>query len=266
MNRPARAFLVDDEPLALDLLHRMLVDSGQLEVIGQNTNPELALEQIAKLRPETLFLDIEMPGLSGFELVSRLPYEPTIVFTTAYDQYARKAFEVNSIDYLLKPIEPEYLARTLAKLEKRQREGSAALLQIQAAIADVMRVSAAPTPVQRIASRVGQRIKLVELVRVSRFVADDKLTYAVTDEGSHVVDMTLSELETTLDPQRFQRIHRSTLVNLDYVVELCGSFGGTYRVRLKDSQQSELRVARDRVQPLKEKLGIVDSSTRSRQE
>jgi two-component system, LytTR family, response regulator len=123
---------------------------------------------------------------------------------------------------------------------------------------------AAP-PLQRIASRVGQRIKLVDLVRVSHFTAADKLTFAVTDEGSHVVDITLSDLEAALDPRRFQRIHRSSLVNLDYVAELCGSFGGTYRVRLKDSQQSELRVARDRVQPLKEKLGILESPTRSRE-
>lgn len=254
MNPKTRAFLVDDEPLALERLQHLLAPFDQLDVIGQSTDPTLALQEIAKLRPDTLFLDIEMPGLSGFELVSRLAFEPTIIFTTAYDQYALKAFEVNSIDYLLKPIDPDELARALGKLERRKTEGSAGLAQIQAAIAQI--VGAAP-PLQRIASRVGQRIKLVDLVRVSHFAADDKLTYAVTDEGSHVVDMTLSDLEAALDPRCFQRIHRSWLVNLEYVAELNGSFAGTYRVRLKDRQQSELRVARDRVQPLKEKLGLL---------
>lgn len=246
----SRAFLVDDEPLAIERLLRMLAASAQIDIVGHNTDPTRALQEIEALRPDTLFLDIEMPALTGFELVSRLTFEPTIIFTTAYDQYALKAFEVNSIDYLLKPIEPEDLARALGKLA---RAGGPRLAQVHAAIAEIMGTA----PLQRIASRVGQRIKLVELQRVSHFAADDKLTYAVTEEGSHVVDMTLSDLEATLDPRRFQRIHRSWLVNLDYVTELNGSFAGTYRVRLKDRQQSELRVARDRVQPLKEKLGLL---------
>jgi two-component system, LytTR family, response regulator len=254
MSTKTRVFLVDDEPLAIERLQRMLAVSEQIEVVGHNTDPTRALREIEALRPDTLFLDIEMPALTGFELVSRLTFEPTIVFTTAYDHYALQAFQVNSIDYLLKPIEPEDLARALGKLT---RTGGPRLAQVSAAIAAIMDARTAAAPLQRIASRVGQRIKLVDLQRVSHFAADDKLTYAVTEEGAHVVDMTLSDLEATLDSRRFQRIHRSWLVNLDYVTELNGSFAGTYRVRLRDRQQSELRVARDRVQPLKEKLGLL---------
>lgn len=256
MNRQTRAFLVDDEPLALERLRRMLVESGKLEVVGQCTDPALALEQITRQRPETLFLDIEMPGLNGFELVSRLPYEPTIVFTTAYDQYALKAFEVNSIDYLLKPIEPEDLARALTKLE---RHGGPGWERIRALLGEL---SSAPAPLQRIASRVGQRIKFVDLGGVSHFTADDKLTFAVTDEGSHVIDMTLSELENSLDPRRFQRIHRASLVNLDFIAELYGSFAGSFRVRLKNRQQSDLKVSRERIQALREKLGIAAAASK----
>src|SRR5262245_1390152 len=196
MSRRLRVFLVDDEPLALERLQRMLLESGRVELVGQTTDAEVALEEISRMRPDVAFLDIEMPGINGFELVSRLPYEPTIVFTTAYDQYALKAFEVNSIDYLLKPIEPEDLSRALAKLERRQAEGSAGLERIRAALDEVMGRSAAASP-QRIASRVGNRIRLVDLVR-AHFTADDKLTYAQTDDGAHVVDMTLSDLERTL--------------------------------------------------------------------
>jgi two-component system, LytTR family, response regulator len=249
-----RAFLIDDEPLALERLERMLVETGRVEIAGQSTDPVRALDDIASLRPAVLFLDIEMPGINGFELVSRLPYEPSIVFTTAYDQYALKAFEVSSIDYLLKPIEPEDLARALTKLE---RQSSAGWEQIRALL---VQLSSTPAPLQRIASRIGQRTKFVDLACVSHFTADDKLTFAVTDEGSHVVDLTLNELENRLAPRRFQRIHRASLVNLDYVTELYGSFAGSFRVRLKNRQQSDLKVSRERIQALREKLGSVGSS------
>jgi two-component system, LytTR family, response regulator len=245
-----RAFLIDDEPLALKRLERMLVETGRVEIAGKSTDPAQALQEVATLRPTVLFLDIEMPGINGFEFVSSLPYEPNIVFTTAYDQYALKAFEVSSIDYLLKPIEPEDLARALTKLE---RQGSAGWEHVRALLAEL---SNAPAPLQRIASRVGQRVKFVDLVRISHFTADDKLTFALTDEGSHVIDMTLTELENSLDSRRFQRIHRATLVNLDYVVELYGSFAGSFRVRLKNRQQSDLKVSRERIQALREKLGV----------
>jgi two-component system LytT family response regulator len=254
MTPRTRAFLIDDEPLALERLQRMLVETGRLEIAGQSTDPVRALDEIAELQPAVLFLDIEMPGINGFELVARLPYEPSIVFTTAYDQYALKAFEVSSIDYLLKPIEPEDLARALNKLERRWIDGSAGWERLRALL-DELR--GAPAPLQRIASRIGNRIKLVDLVRVSHFTADDKLTYAVTDDGTHVVDMTLGDLEKTLDPRRFHRIHRASLVNLDYVAELYGSFAGSFGVRLKNRQQSELKVARERIQSLREKLGII---------
>ena len=257
MSARTHAFLVDDEPLAVARLQRMLVETGQLEIVGQSTDPTRALAEISSLRPAVLFLDIEMPGMNGFELVSRLPYEPSIVFTTAYDQYALKAFEVSSIDYLLKPIEPEDLVRALRKLERRWIDGSAGWERIRALLDEL---GHAPAPLYRIASRMGQRIRFVDLSRVSHFSADDKLTYAVTDDGAHVVDMTLSDLENSLDPRKFQRSHRASLVNLDYIAELYGSFAGSFRVRLNNRQQSDLKVARDRIPALREKLGIVGTS------
>jgi two-component system LytT family response regulator len=147
-----------------------------------------------------------------------------------------------------------------AKLERRKIDGSAGVAQIRAVLDEVAGPSNGSPALQRIASRVGNRIRFVDLARVSHFVADDKLTYAMTDEAAHVVDMTLNDLERTLDPRRFQRIHRASLVNLDYVVELYGSFGASFRVRLENSQHSDLKVARDRVPLLKEKLGVPSSS------
>src|SRR5438128_6435443 len=114
---PIKAFLVDDEPLALKRLSRLLKATGRVEIVGTSTDPEDALVELSRLKPEILFLDIQMPGLSGFEMLARLLFQPIVIFTTAFDQYALRAFEVNSIDYLLKPIESEQLTRALNKIE-----------------------------------------------------------------------------------------------------------------------------------------------------
>src|ERR1700744_6510981 len=120
-----RAWLVDDEKLALNRLSRMLRDTGKVEIAGARTDPEEALRQLSEMPVDAVFLDIEMPGLNGFELLSRLDARPAVVLTTAYDQYAVKAFEANGTDYLLKPVSPEALDRAIAKLE-RSRAGDPA--------------------------------------------------------------------------------------------------------------------------------------------
>jgi two-component system LytT family response regulator len=115
---PLRAYLVDDEPLAIERLRRLLASAGGLRIAGSATDPAAALDFLNRESIDVLFLDIQMPGMNGFELLSRLNEQPFVIFTTAYDEYALKAFEVNSIDYLLKPIEPEQLARALKKLDR----------------------------------------------------------------------------------------------------------------------------------------------------
>ena len=118
MTEKLRVYLVDDELPALKRLTRLLEEKDRVEIVGSNINPTSALEEVTHLKPDVLFLDIQMPVLDGFELLSRLPVQPLVIFATAYDRYALKAFEVNSIDYLLKPIEPEQLDRALNKLEQ----------------------------------------------------------------------------------------------------------------------------------------------------
>src|SRR5689334_4552190 len=118
MSASLRAYLVDDEPLAIKRLVRMLEDDGRIEIVGSTSDPVIATEQIALLHPDVLFLDIEMPGMSGFDLLTKLDPQPIVIFTTAYSQYALQAFEVNSIDYLLKPVEEQQLDRALSKLQR----------------------------------------------------------------------------------------------------------------------------------------------------
>lgn len=252
-----KAFLVDDEPLALERLRRMLQATGRIEIVGASTDPVEALGQIHWLKPDVLFLDIHMPELTGFELLAELELQPLVVFTTAYDQHALEAFRVNSIDYLLKPIEPGHLDRALAKAE-RIRGNSEPLPDVRALLAQIgsaLKPAASPW-LERIASRTGDKLELVDLSRVTHFFASDKLTYAATPERNFVADLTIAELESKLDPARFIRIHRSTIMNLDYLRELHAGFGGKMTARLKDAKKTDLDVSRDRVRALKERIGV----------
>ena len=254
-----RAFLVDDESLALKRLQRMLAATGRVEIAGTSTDPVEAIEAIVKAKPDVLFLDIEMPGMTGFQMLSKLDPQPLIVFTTAYDQYALEAFGVNSVDYLLKPIEAAQLTRALDKVD-RMRSGVEPRPEIQKLL-DRLATLAASAGGQtaypdRIASRTGERVELIELARVTHFFARDKLTYAATAAKNYVVDHTIQELEEKFNPRKFVRIHRAILLNLDYVHELNTWFAGRMMVRLKDEKHTELTVSRDRVRALKERLGV----------
>jgi len=257
---PLRAYLVDDEPLAIERLGRMLANYDSLRIAGSSTDPAQALEFLnAAANVDVLFLDIQMPGMNGFELLSRLDVHPFVIFTTAYDQYALRAFEVNSIDYLLKPVETGQLERALAKLGRlrpvakpdwqRSTDLPAMLKELAASLAG----QRADYP-RRIASRVGERISFLDLDAVTHFVARDKLTYAAVNGREHCVDQTIADLELKLAPGRFLRIHRAVLLNLDWVQEVNVSFAGRVLVSLKDERHSQLPVARDRVRLLRSRM------------
>ena len=245
-----RGYVVDDERLAVLRLTRLLEETGRLQVVGSTTDAEEALAFLQANDVDVLFLDIQMPGLTGFELLERLDRDPLVIFTTAYDRYAIDAFTVNSIDYLLKPIEPDRLDRALDKLQRRDSMPIRALARELAA-------QLAPTRrVERLASRVGDRTTILDVARVTHVVARDKLTFAFVNGREHVVDYTLAQLEERLDARRFVRIHRATIVNTGFVQELFPAVDGGVLVRLKDETKTELAVARDRVRELKERLGI----------
>ena len=249
-----RAFVVDDEPLAVERLARLLEETGRVDLAGTSTDPVDALAALSSTTVDVLFLDIQMPGMTGFEMVRLLDPQPLVVFTTAYDQYALEAFEVNSIDYLLKPVEPPQLARALDKAERLRGAGSPP--PDLGALIEQLRRHGEPEYPQRVASRVGERVHILDLAHVTHFQARDKLTFAVSAGKSFVVDHTVADLEKKLDPRHFFRIHRSTLVNLDWVREIDAWFAGRCLLRLKDKSSTELPVARDRVTELKKKLGV----------
>jgi two-component system, LytTR family, response regulator len=277
-----RAYVVDDERLAVERLKRLLRATGRVEIAGATTDPEEALTFLRASAVDVLFLDIQMPGLTGFELLERLDTDVVVVFTTAYDRYALEAFNVNSVDYLLKPIEAERLDQALDKLERVRGTGPRVLYgdaspvtvqesgqgpdiralarelaaQLTAAGSPYRTRIPAPGPLERIASRVGERTTVVDVARVTHFYSKDKLTFAVVNGRDHAIDHTLAELEARLDPRRFVRIHRATIVNVPLVQEIFPGVDSGLLVRLKDDKKTELSVARDRVRALKERLGI----------
>ncbi len=253
---PLRVFLVDDEQLALRRLTRLLEKTERVTVVGSSSDPLEAICRIEATPYDVLFTDIEMPELSGFQMLARIEPQPLVVFTTAYSNYALQAFEVNSIDYLLKPINEKQLERALSKLD-RVRGGLEPRPKIEKL---VEQLSAAllqkPSYPARIPSRLGERIEFVDVARVTHFYANDKLTYASTPKKDFIVDYTITQLEEMLDPSRFVRIHRATIANLDYVRELYSWFSDRLMLRIEDGKDTELTVARDRVRTLKDKLGL----------
>jgi two-component system LytT family response regulator len=247
-----RAYLVDDEPLALQRLARLLAQRHDIQVTGQTSEPEEAIAALRRDLPDICFLDIEMPRLSGFDILASLPQQPVVIFTTAYDQWALKAFEVNSIDYLLKPIDEEHLDRALKKA--RQLKG-ADMHQLLTVLQNSLR-QPQPDYLDRIASRLGDRLWFIDLDQVTHFLAEDKLTYAVAEGKKYCVDHTIGDLETKLDPKRFIRIHRATLLNIAWMKEVSTLPGGGLNVRLKDAKNTDLTVARDRAREFKQRLSF----------
>jgi two-component system LytT family response regulator len=251
-----RAYLVDDEPLALERLSRLLEQTGRVEVTGSTTEPEQAVTALTADPPDVCFLDIQMPRLNGFDVLAQLRRQPIVIFTTAYDQYALRAFGVNSVDYLLKPIEPEAVKRAIGKIEALRESGQVQpdVQILLKQIAESVREAASKHP-DRIASRLGDRIWFLDLSDITHFYAEDKLTYAVSDDKVYCVDHAIADLEKELDPRNFFRIHRSTVVNLAWIQEVALLPGGMLNIRLKDTKGTDLTVARDRAREFKMRAG-----------
>ncbi len=252
-----RAYLLDDEPLALKRLTRLLEETNRVEITGSSTDPTEALAHLQAQPCDVLFTDIEMPDLSGFQMLANLENQPLVIFTTAYSQYALQAFEVHSVDYLLKPIDAGKLERALTKVERMRggMEPKPELTKLLEELASVLPANKRAFPA-RLPSKLGDRIEFVDVARVTHFYASEKLTYASTSKKDFVLDLTIAELEESLDPTKFVRIHRSTILNLDYVREVYSWFSERMMVRINDGKDTELTVARDRVKTLKSRLGL----------
>lgn len=235
------ALLVDDERLARHRLRRLLAaHTDSITVVGEAANGDEALDAHARLNPDVLFLDIQMPEVDGFEVIRTLPSVPLVVFVTAYDAFALQAFEANAIDYLLKPVEPERLAQAVQKLHHWQREPQG----FRDTLAHLMTHLQQPSYLKRLQVPVGERTHILKVDIITHLEADNKYTLVYTADGRYIISTTLAELEQQLDPAMFMRIHRSAIINLDYVHELHRYARGKLRVILDDGKSTALEVGR----------------------
>ncbi len=240
--RRLRAVIADDEPRARQFLERLLREHGEVEVVGEAKGGGETLALIARLSPEVVFLDIQMPDLSGLEVARHLTGEgaPVVVFVTAYDQHAVEAFEVAALDYLLKPIRRERLAETVRRVALELRSGKRAARQ-EAAVRSVLaspEVQKGMEPLRRLPVRFRREVKLLDMEQVARIVSRDRVVLACAEGREYLVDYTLQELEGRLPAGQFVRAHRAALVNID-AIESYGGEDGVLVLRLKDGTRVE---------------------------
>jgi two-component system, LytTR family, response regulator len=245
-----KTLIVDDEPLARRNLRVLLEDDPEIEIVAECGSGQEALEVINDEPPDLLFLDIQMPEMSGFEVLERIEHGriAAVVFVTAFDQYALKAFEVHALDYLLKPFDDARFEKALrqAKTQIEQREINKlsrklfALLEDRAATSDKKTGSY----LTRFMIKAAGRVLFLKAEDVDWIAADDYYVKLHTGSKTHMLRETLSDLETRLDPEKFIRIHRSTIVNIERIKELHPHFNGEYLVVLRDG--TELKMSRSR--------------------
>jgi two-component system LytT family response regulator len=243
-----RAFLVEDEPLAREKLRTMLRKDSEIEIVGEAANGKQAVEGIEEQQPDLLFLDVQIPGIDGFQVLETLKVEklPVIIFVTAYNQYALKAFEFYALDYLLKPFDRQRLTKAVdrAKVHIRKERGT----QLNEGILELLReLKAKPKHLSRIAIRTDGRVFFVKAEEIDWIGAEGNYVSLHMGKESYLLRETITNMEGQMDPARFLRIHRSTIVNIDRVKELQPWFHGEYRVLLRDGTQLVLsRSYRDR--------------------
>lgn len=250
-----RVLLVDDEPLARSRARRMLAKLPGVEVVGEAGNVREAEAVAAATRPNLVLLDVQMPGEDGFALVDRLDPRPAIVFVTAFDQYAVRAFEANAVDYLLKPFREDRLAEAVQRARAALARPEDLARRLEALLASLQSPGRGPAGLDRFTVRLGNRQLIVKAEDVLWFGAEEKLVFAATAQNRHYVNFTLDELERRLDPARFMRVHRSAIANLDRATAMHPGFAGTWRLLLDDPARTEVPVSRARARLLRERLG-----------
>jgi len=262
---PLRVLIVDDEPLARQRLEDLLAGREDIEIVDRARNGRQAVEAIETHAPDLVFLDIQMPGLTGFDVVREIgpAAMPVTIFVTAYDQYAVNAFEIAALDYLIKPFDDERfeqaLERAREQIRLRQVRGMTdkllTLLQdAKTSTAPAPAPSTAPQYLERIAVEMRGQVRVVPVGQIDFITASGPYAELHVGTDTYVIRERMQTLEERLDPGRFVRIHRSTIVRLEHVESLLISGGGDYAVRLKDGRR--LQVSRSRREELEQRLGL----------
>ncbi len=253
---PLRVMIVDDELLARQRLEDLLVKEERVEIVEMVDNGTRAVKAIQQLKPDLVFLVVQMPGLTGLEVAAEIDREtmPAIIFVTAYDQHALRAFELTALDYLVKPFDDDRFeqafrrARKMIELEEVGRMTSRLLTLLQG------ESKSGPEYLERIAVEMRGQVRVVPVETIDYITSSGPYAELHVGERTHVLRERMQNLEDRLDPGRFFRIHRSAIVRLDRIESLKKASGGEYAVKLRDG--TELSVSRNRREELEQRLGM----------
>lgn len=252
-----RAIIVDDEQPARDELRYLLSPYEDIEIVGEAERASTALDLIRKTEPDLVFLDIQMPGKSGFDIASELsdlPQPPIFVFATAYDNYAVEAFEKNAVDYILKPLSEKRLHLTISRIRKKIQEDS-----LHDRLHDLLHNFKKPQQkIAKLSVEKDGKIQLFSLKDIIYCLYEENQIHVFTVDGAFTLYSipTMDRLEEHLEGSTFFRIHRATIVNLDWIAEFSPWYNGKYNIVIGDADKTELTVSRLRVKEFKQRLGI----------
>jgi two-component system, LytTR family, response regulator len=254
MSQLFKAIVIDDEPAARRLMRNLLQEYADVvEVIAEANSGKEAIQKIEKLRPDLIFLDIQMPDLTGFEVIEQLSEKPNIIFTTAYEQYAVKAFETFSIDYLLKPIKEERLQQSIEKLKQFGRLNHTINVN---SLQEIIRQFHAPKKATALPIKTGDRIILLRYENIVYFEAQDKYVFVFTVDGQkYLTDQSLTILSEKL-PSPFCRIHRSYIINKEKIKEMHRHFSGRYLFIMDDKPGTRLTSGRTYTDIFRTEFGL----------
>ncbi len=254
-----RTLIVDDEQLARDELAFLLKEFADVEVIGQGKNGLEAVSLIRELEPHLVLLDVQMPGLDGFGVIKRLVEKkvklPLFIFVTAYDQHAIHAFEVNALDYLLKPVAKARLEKSIAKARQLAEPAASAREKFDRLVEMVGKAPAAPR--SKLLVKSGGRLFLVDSEEIIYASIEDGVISVVTKEFDGQSNFrTIEEMQSNLDPNVFWRVHRSYLININRIKEVVPWFKSSYQLKMDDRKQTEIPVSRAQTRKLRELLNL----------
>lgn len=247
-----RILIVDDEPLARERIRDMLENDPEVEILGECANARDAVAAILKQPPDLLILDVQMPGKDGFTVLEELgpQHTPLVIFVTAYDQYAVRAFEVYALDYLLKPFDQERFEKAMRRAKDQIKGGSGEGLS-QKILAAIEQIKSKPTFLERLVIKNNGHLFFLKTDEVDWFEAEGNYVRLHAGKESCLLRDTISSLESQLDPKKFVRVHRSAIVNIDRIQELQPWFHGEYRIVMQDGAQLTLsRSYRDKLNEL----------------
>ena len=253
--QPFKTIIIDDEPPARQRLKDLLSEfSDVFKIIGEATNGSDGIALINETNPDVIFLDIEMPEMTGFEMLQKLNNVPIIIFCTAYDNYSLQAFETHSVDYLLKPVRKERLEQTVEKLKFFKKEQHPE--QILKLLNDLTNASGRKKEITSITIKSGKKIIFIKLEEIAYFKAEDKYVSLYTKNGiEHITNQTLTALEEEL-PAHFLKVHRSTIINTLMVKDVQSYFNSRYSITLNDKEGSKITSSRSFLPQIKDWLGL----------